>query len=657
MRQVCILVAIAGLSLLMTNSTAAPYNPRIPDQVIPIEPPATKPAPSSQARLWNLQDADILSVINQVSLETGKNFAVDPRVSGKISLVSSKPIKPNEVYDVFLSILSLLGYSAIPSGDVVKIVPNMESSEYATRIASCRIPGKGDEVVVRVFPLDNVSANQLIPVIRPLLPQWSSITAYTPGNVLILVGRAANLQRIAKIIADVDCASNNTIELIPLHQASAMQVANVLNNLQNAAKANGEVSTVSIAPDERSNSILLSGNKASRLRMRFLIEQLDTPSCGNQGNTEVIYLKYLQAKNFAPILGKIATNIIGRASERELSVSVSSNTQSIQTASKNQIAENLTTIQAEPSTNSLIITAPPTLMVALRSIVAKLDIRPAQVLVESIIVELDQTDLKSLGIQWGGLVGKNSLASDGPGFNPFGQGVIGIIPGQQLAAVLNILQTNNDVNILSTPSVVVLDNHKALLDVGQDVPVQTGSYATTGSSSTVTPFTTTGYKKVTLALEVTPQINLGNSVRLTVKLKNDTLQNPQNPGATPLINTSQINNSVIVNSCDILVLGGLYSNSLTDALQKVPIFGDIPVVGNLFRYSTRQLQKKNLVVFLKPIILHNEMENNAVTYTKYENTRNALINWPEDISDPGKQKAENILPLWNNSVVLPTPFE
>jgi general secretion pathway protein D len=663
-----------AMSFALTNSMAEPVN-ATPDDVIPVKAPtrldtaqttpATPPIVSipeqkkPEGRLWNLQDADILSVINEVALETGKNFIIDPRVTGKITLISSKPINPNEVYDIFLSVLSLLGYSAIPSGDVIKIVPNMESSEYATRVASRKNPGQGDEVVVRVIPLENVTANQLIPVIRPLLPQWSNITAYTPGNVLILVGRASNLERILTIINNIDRTADNTIEIVPLRQASAAQLVTVLNNLQNAARASGDTSQVSIAADERSNSILLSGNKTARLRTRTLISQLDAPSSGAQGNTEVIYLRYLIAKNFAPILGKIAQNLMGKDGGKDGAPSApASNTAQASGGPTGapKGPENMTNIQAEPSTNAIIITAPPAMMRALRSVVSKLDIRPAQVLVEGILVEIAEADLKNLGIQWGARVTPTTIQPPAP-FAQFGEGVVGIIPGQQIQAVLSALQTNNNINILSTPSIVVLDNHKASLDIGQDVPVQTGSYATNTSVGNGNPFTTTGYRKVALVLEVTPQINLGNSVRMLVKIKNDTLQNPTNPGITPLINTSQISNSVLVESCDILVIGGLIRTSITEEIDKIPILGDIPILGYAFQHKIRQLQKRNLVVFLKPVIMHNNEDADILTNHKYETARNAQMNWPRDLSNPGKQKAENILPLWKNNVDLPKPFE
>ncbi len=650
-----------------------------------IAPDTTESTPKKvSSRLWNLQDADILSVINEVSLETGKNFVVDPRVTGKISLVSSKPIAPNQVYDLFLSVLELLGYSAIPSGDVVKIVPNMQSGELATRVATSQSPGKGDEVVVRVIPLEHVSANQLIPIIRPLLPQWSNVSTYMPGNVIIVLGRASNIKRISEIIRNVDIASSNDIDIVPLHRASAAQVASVLTNLQNAARASGDTPQVSVAPDERTNSVLLSGNKAARLHMRMLVNQLDTPTSGAQGNTQVVYLRYLQAKSFAPILGKIAQNIMGKDNDSNSSGSTSTTSSSTNpiypsaggpgypsssTTTKTVTPENRTSIQGEPSTNALIITAPPALMRALESVIAKLDIRPAQVLIEGIIVELDQSDIRNLGIQWGGLpptvattstdVSGNTSTTSATTSNSFasiGQGVVGIIPHMQVQAILSALQTSTGADILSTPTIVVLDNHRANLAVGQQVADQTGSYATTGSSSTVTPFNTINRLDVQLNLDVTPQINLGDAVRLVISLKNDTLQNPDNPGLNPTTNTSSIKNAVIVNSTDVLVIGGLISNNISNTLEKVPILGDIPIIGEVFKHKTRRLEKKNLMVFIKPTILRNPVDSMGITNTKYDLIRSKQINWPEDVSNAGAQKTQNILPLLRGAT-LPKPFE
>jgi len=626
--------------------------------------PSLAPHTAKHARLWNLQNADILSIIHEVSLETGKNFAVDPRVSGKISLISSKPVNPNEVYDIFLSVLGLLGYSAIPSGNVVKIVPNMESGEAATHIATALHPGHKDEVVVRIIALERVSANQLIPVIRPMLPQWSNIAAYTPGNVLVLIGQSANLKRIVNVIHQIDASAANEIEVVPLHHAAASQLATVLSRLQSSARSAGDTAQVSIAADDRSNSILLSGNRAERLHLRYLISRLDTPAGTHEGNTEVVYLRYLQAKKFAPLLGRIAQNMQNKGgSDTDSPPTAGATTGS--PASTPRAAVNRTSIQAEPGTNAIIITAPPTMMRALNAVVTKLDIRPAQVLVEGIIVEVSQDDLRNLGIQWGTLAASYTSAKSAGGaptliatdFPMPGAGNIGIIPHTDIAAILSFLEARNDTDILSTPSISVLDNQKATLEIGQEVPYTTGSYATTASTSTVTPFNTTTNKPVTLKLTVIPQINLGNAVRLNIDLKNDSLQNPDSPGTNPIINTSNIKNSVIINSQDVLVLGGLISNSTTEHVNKVPLLGDLPIIGKyLFQQKTHKIQKKNLLVFIKPTILRNPNDSALITETKYDQVRDQQILFPENLRASTTDHAPNVLPLWKNNTELPSPF-
>jgi general secretion pathway protein D len=647
-----------GSMIFANTGLSIAANPPEFDPRLAHNPPAALTLKKPNTRLWNLQDADILSVINEVSQETGKNFVVDPRVNGKITLISSKPVKQGEIYQVFLSVLELLGYSAIPSGNLVKIVPNMESGEFATAVATKRMPGKGAEIVVRVIPLANVSATQLISVLRPLLPQWSNLSAYVPGNILIVLGRAANLERILHIVQEVDKASHTNIEVITLQRAAAAQVAMALTNLQNAARAVGETPVVSIAADERSNSILLSGPKVMRLRMRALIAQLDAPVAAT-GNTEVIYLRYLQAKALASLLGKIAQSMMGKDSSA-YSAATASNVSMAGNTSAN--GGNQTNIQAETNTNAIIVTAPPALMLALKSVIAKLDIRPAQVLVEAIIAEIDESNLTSLGVQWGSITSSGEVQTTSGGssvtsFPNLGAGIVGIIPRVQIQAVLSLLQNQNGVDILSTPSIMVLDNQKATIEVGQDVPFQSGSYATTGSTSTVTPFTTNNYKPVTLKLDVTPQINLGSSVRLKLSLKNDTLQNPQNPGLTPLINTSKISNSVIINSEDVLVLGGLISHSNNENINKVPILSNIPIVGSFFQQKTFNQQKKNLMVFIKPIIIHTGEDAMTITQMKYGAVRSTQANFREELADIGNGAVKTILPPWKNTKDLPPPFE
>lgn len=671
------LSTVKAAALLMVTYTAAFAEPSAPaplsvDQAVsvanslpddekgsaPSQPTIDAEKATNHRRLWNLQDADILSVINEVSQETGKNFVVDPRVSGKMTLISSKPLRKNEVYQVFLSVLGLLGYSAVPSGNVVKIVPNMESGEQATKVASKAHPGNGEEVVVRVVALENVSATQLIPVLRPLLPQWSSVTSYTPGNVLILLGRASNLERVVNVIQDVDKAANNGIQMVPLHHASASQVATVINNLQMASRAAGDAPGVSIAVDERSNSILLGGQKSARIRVRMLIAQLDAPSTAPIGNTEVIYLRYLEAKTLAPLLGKIASNILGKEVGTHSSSTAAATGKGMSAMKE---PPNLTNIQAEPNTNAIIITAPPSLMTALKSVIAKLDVRPAQVLVEGIIAEVDESNLVNLGIQWGSVTPSGYVANPNPNitsFPNFGAGVVGIMPSVQIQSVLSILQNLNGVDILSTPSIMVLDNQKATIEIGQDVPFQTGSYATTGNATTATPFTTNDYKAVTLKLDVTPQINLSKAVRLKLNLKNDTLQNPQNPGLTPIINTSKITNSVIINSDDVLVLGGLISHTNNENINKVPILGDLPILGKLvFQQKITSQSKKNLMVFIKPIIVKGSEDAMLISHNKYGSIRSVQANHDEELIEVERKPIRPILPPWKNKKDLPRPFE
>ena len=298
-------------------------------------------------------------------------------------------------------------------------------------------------------------------------------------------------------------------------------------------------------------------------------------------------------------------------------------------------------------------------MQALKAVIMKLDIRPAQVLVEAVIAEVDEANLTSLGIQWGS-VGSSGQVQASPTnpteFPSLGAGVVGIIPGTDIQAILSVLQNQNGVDILSTPSVMVLDNQKASIEVGKDVPMQSGSYTTTAGTSTVSPFTTVDQKPVTLKLEVTPQINLSNSVRLKLNLKNDTLQNPQNPGLTPIVNTSKISNTVIINNDDVLVLGGLISTSNIENINKVPILGDLPIIGPVFQQKSQSQEKKNLMLFIKPIIMHDNDDSTLISQMKYNDVRQTQANFRDELADIGRKPLTTILPPWKNKRDLPAPF-
>lgn len=598
-------------------------------------------APAKETRLWNLNNVDIQAVIEEISRETGKNFIVDPRVSGRVNIVSNKPMSPAEIYPVFLSMLQVLGFSAVQVGDIVKILPMNDAQRSSTPVSDLIQRPKGsDALVVQVIPIKNSSASKLVPILRPLLPESSNLGAYDPAGVLIISATANNVDRILKIVHDVDKANTNDIEVITLEQATAAQVVNVISSLQTTPGEPG-AGNATLAADDHTNSILISGDAQKRMRLRALIAQLDVASpAGTTGNTQVVYLHYLKAKDFAAILSKIAQGGGEEGSKEKPG------------------PQNKVSIQAEPTTNALIITAPPSMMMNLKSVVARLDNRPAQVLVEAAIVEVDENASLQLGILWG------QLAFEGPvsptvdtglpfGFNPG----IGVIKNGNLREIINLLATNGSTNILSTPSVLVMDNQEAKIEVGQNLSLETGSYSNTnGTNSSVSPFNTVQRDRIGLHLYVTPQINRGDAVQLTIDQGNETLENPNDITLTPVTNVTALKTTVLVNNGDILVLGGLISNSLTKSTTKIPLVGDIPFIGAFFTYDTSTMTKKNLMIFLKPAILHQGKDNLAVTDSKYNFIRSQQLRLEEPRKTLTNDPNTRVLPVWFEQPALPSPF-
>lgn len=620
---------------------------------------------NSSARLWNLQNADISQVAAEVSRETGKNFLIDPRVSGKISIISSTPISGDEVYQMFLSMLQVLGYAVIPTGNnVYKIIPLSGSVSQNIPVATNNQPGQGEEVVVRVIPVYNVSASKLVPILRPLIPDSGGISAYFPANALIITSTASNISHLMKVITDLDKADTTRIEVINLRNSTASEVVSILNSME---PDTSDESHVTLAADDHTNSILMSGDLQGRMKMRALIARLDMPPPpGFEGNTQVVYLHYLKAAKIAPILAKVAK------------------ADSASMAGGNKDSASQVNIQAEPTTNSLILTAPPAIMHNLQMVIAQLDIRPAQVLVEAAIVEIDEGTLKQLGVQWGTINNENGSSSSSSsssdstsssdtstssssdvdtsggsgaaitrGTLPTGynQGV-GVIKSGNFREIITMLQQSLSTDILSTPSIVVMDNQTAKIDVGKTLSIQTGSYANTDNTSSVAPFDTFDRQQIGLHLYVTPQINRGDAVQLKIDQGNETLENPLDPTTTPVTNNSGIKTTVLVNSGDILVLGGLISNNQQEGETKIPFLGDIPGVGKLFQYHTNTLVKKNLMVFLKPIILYNQQNNIDITNGKYNFMRNQEIRW----NNGEPIQPTNTLPPSPSQVTLPAPF-
>lgn len=644
-------------------------------------------------KIWNLRNADIRAVIAEVSRVTGKNFLIDPRVQGKVSIDSTTPMSDKELYQVFLSMLQVSGYAAIPSGTVIKIVPNIEAKTISPdTLTQLKHPAHGDDMMVQVIPVHYVPSEQLVPVLRPLMPQWSSVSAYPPSNMLILAGRASNIKQLATIIKQVDSSSASGIDVIPLHHALAMDVVSTLKDLVKVQQPGvGVHNQTTLAADDRSNAILLSGNKTERIRLRLLIAQLDKrdPN-GNSGNTQVIYLNYLRAEDVVPILAGVAQasfsgnvgTTIGTITRPALDStdpssnlvnfsSGSGNTQpTAQTATPTNPAATPNTtgvttqnegstkptvqIIAEPNTNSIIINAPTTLIRTLKSIISQLDIQPAQLLIEALVAELNETDFNSLGLEWGS-INQTTLSSDSfrPGF--------AIINSKtsidQFQAQIYALVTQHRANILSTPSVVVLDNRQAKILIGKQVSVASSSYPNNANgTTTASPFTTFDRVNVALHLYVRPQITRGRGIQMQIDQGNDTLDtlNPLNVGATPTFNISSIVTSVHVESGDIVVLGGLAQDRLGNDNNGIPILGDIPGIGRLFQHRITDHEKKVLMVFIRPRILKSESDALRITGAKYNDLRQEQLEILRKQQYDSHLK-DSLLPPWHVNA-LPKPF-
>ncbi|WP_081756186.1 type II secretion system secretin GspD [Candidatus Contendibacter odensensis] len=604
----------------------------------------------------NLKDAEINALVESMSVLTGKNFIVDPRVKGRVTIISAKPMDEKELYQVFLAVLGVHGFAAVPSGNVIKIVPAAGAKQESIPTVDQRGGVEPDQIVTRVIQVQNVSAAQIVPILRPLIPPQGHLAAYTPTNVLIISDSAANVERIASIIARVDLASNEEVEIVALRHASATEIVRVLTALEQGKARNDPAAAVGTPPrmvaDERTNSILLSGDKASRLRLRALVTHLDTPRDGG-GNTQVVYLRYAKAKDLMTVLQGVSKSLSGEAGR-----SAPLPGQVPGAAPSSSSSSSLVDIQADAATNSLVITAPPEMIRSLRTIIAQLDIRRAQVLVEAVIAEISAEKTAELGVQWA--VG----TSNAIGFTNFDAGtsslanIIGLaaqadqgdltaisaarIPqgiqigvgdftgNNRFGALISALAKDADTNVLSTPTVVTLDNEEAEIIVGQNVPFVTGSYttATSGNSTSQVgnPFQTIQREDIGIKLKVKPQINEGNAVKLEISQEVSNVVPSANASTQgPTTNKRAIKTNVLVENGQILVLGGLIDDKLDESAQKVPLLGDLPLLGGLFRYRNTTKLKRNLMVFLHPVILRDAGQGTLHTDSKYSYIRDQQL--------------------------------
>jgi general secretion pathway protein D len=606
-----------------------------------------QPPPKAEngAHTLNLKDADIQALIATVSEITGKNFIIGPNVQGKVTVISARPMQPDEIYDVFLSVLRVHGFAAVPAGSMVKIVPeSVAQAEGGNTVATAE---SGDAIVTQIVPLRHIAANELMPILRPLLPQGAQLIAHASSNSLVISDRASNVTRVAGIIARIDTVADSEVEVIPLQHANATEMARTLMMLSDdkTAQANGEAPRV--LADERTNSILLAGAKNGRLRMRTLIMHLDSPIKGG-GDTQVLYLHYAKAKDLVPILQGVASTLANEAPPTAPKAGEAA-----------AAATGVATIQAHEETNALVISAPPAIFRSLEGVVRSLDVRRAQVLIEAIVAEVADETAKEIGVQWQAPFKQNADGSfdhsivGGTNFNGSGGagnilnaatgGLSGLgaglnlgyvsgtvkLPGSnteilQIGALLRALQGDGKTNILSTPSVLTLDNQPAVIKVAQEVPFITGQYTNTGTGSTTqptNPFQTIERKDVGLTLKVTPHVNEGDSVRLDLHQEVSSLA-PSVSGAVDLItNKRELETSVLIQDDATLVLGGLISSDNKDSISKVPALGDIPVLGNLFRYRSANRSKRDLMIFLHPKILRDAAAEAAVSNEKYNYIR------------------------------------
>ncbi|CAK0754355.1 general secretion pathway protein D [Gammaproteobacteria bacterium] len=661
--------------------------------VLHVIPTTTQGAPRNQAInkdqgnsangiTLNLVDAELSAVVTTVSEITGKSFIVDPRVKGKVTIISSRPLDKNAVYQVFLSVLEVHGFAAVAAEGIIKIIPDANAKQSAIANATQESPGYGSEVVTRVIDVKNVQAAQLVPILRPLVAQQGHLAAYPQNNTLILSDRADNVQRLVEIIHRVDLPSRSEIEVIPLTYASATEVVRVLTTLtqQEKNKEGNAGAGMALVADERTNTILLGGEKEERIRLRAIISHLDTPTKDNSGNTTVIYLRYAQAKDLVSVLTGVSTGN-EKASRRS---GISANEAAPQAAPTAAPSGNGSgsrsgggafkdvSIEADEATNALVITAPPDQLRNLLAVIRQLDIRRAQVLVEAIIAEVSATRANELGIQWGmdgfnsgGPVGVvNFPRSGGSGLgeiiagsavggtarataiaNALGTGMnlaIGDLSGNfRFAALIRALSSDGSTNILSTPNLVTLDNQEAEIVVGTNVPFITGSYSgstgsslgTTSTTSTASnsyvsnPFQTIQRQDVGLTLKVKPQINEGNSVKLEIQQEVSALTTPPQGISTSDVVTSKrsIKTTVLVDDGEVVVLGGLIDDQIQENQNKVPLLGDLPFIGALFRSNSNNVNKRNLMVFLHPTILRDAAVMARVSGSKYSYMRDRQI--------------------------------
>lgn len=582
--------------------------------------PGIEPGTDSQEG-WtiNLRDADIRAFIDQISQLTGQTFIVDPRVKGQVSVVSNATLSLSEVYQLFLSVMATHGFSVLTQGDVARIVPNAEAKSEAGGG-----PTGGDLLETRVIQVQHSSATELIPLIRPLIPQYGHLAAVSSANALIISDRSANIARIEDLVRQLDRTESDDFSVINLQYGWALDIAEVLTNTLARGEA-GDTAGTRIIADSRTNRLIFTGPTQARQKLASLAQTLDTPST-RSANTRVIRLRHNDAKALAETLGDISEGL-ATPGDGEVATSRPQNI----------------LIRADESLNALVMLAEPELIGTLESIVRQLDVPRAQVMVEAAIVEVSGDITDALGVQWavdargstggaGGVNFGNTGLSVGSLLNAINENEIpsnlpdGAIIGvgtRSFGALITALSANSKSNLLSTPSLLTLDNQEAEILVGQNVPFQTGAYTTDAAGAT-NPFTTIEREDIGVTLRVVPHINEGATLRLEIEQEISSIAPTASLTAQAVdlvTNKRSIKSTILAEDGQVIVLGGLIQDDITRTDSKVPLLGDIPFLGALFRSTQETQVKRNLMVFLRPTVIRDRAGIAALSGKKYSDIR------------------------------------
>ncbi len=584
----------------------------------------------AQEQTWkiNLKNADINEFITQVASITGKTFVVDPRVKGQVTVISNTSLDKEGIFELFLAVLRVHGFATVYAGDIIKI----QQQQVAKQGPSPRGENvEGEQMITRVIGAQNVDAAELVKILRPMIPQFGHIAAVSKPNVVIISDYADNIDRLKTIIQQIDVADEDEVVMVPLKEAYVGSLVQMLEKVAPAQIGRGAKGpqSIQVIANERNNSLVIRGKPRPVGEVLKLIEKLDQPATSS-GATQVIRLKYADAVNVAEILNGLM------------------NDRSTEENSTNE----KTNIQADESLNAIVARADPTSMNEITDTIRQLDLRRTQVLIEAAIVEVSLSKNTDVGFDLAGVDAANSaiplfstaLSSTlGPLINSLSPDANGVVPNPiqaigtlqsptvavakiapdsfSFGAVLQALVVNTEANLLSTPSIMTLDNEEASIVVGQEVPFRTGSFTTTTDGAS-NPFTTIQRQNVGLTLTVTPHIHEGNSLRLEVSLEsssvlNSGLSSGQVGFSDVVTNKRTLDNAILADNRQTIVLGGLISDDITDTTRKVPLLGDIPLLGKLFQNKSKSKTKRNLLIFLRPTILESKADVAATTEKKY----------------------------------------